>query len=431
MYFAAKPLRKSRETYWMHELRTIFLYGLNDSIVDEFKTDNKHINFAAKFSSLSRKYSRANRGKNHKGLLPQEFVKDLNQILNTSIKDASNFIRISISRMKKSYLKITHQLLSTKLCDSPSDFIFSIYYHQAIDLIESQINKPFTLKSNKKLSKNVCSIFFENKDVEFINIACILRDSDIVKSLPSSSGKFPIPMVTYKLNPPISTKFFDFNKFLNNLDLDLFLTNSDSLPCKCDNSPFVDKYRKHIVTGDLRIIKNNALRKPFIKGPKHREVRTINLEKAKRCILEGLHNCILSLCYKNGVDKSFFLERTNNVKVKIDERISHRTNKLYANKHMDCLSSPGVKNALDNIHKDFVVTPIDKATGNIALACKRFYSSVITRELGLNNSSSTDTYKNAGGLSANGIIDGNIRDLKIKLGIGNIPIENHRLPDMY
>ena len=52
------------------------------------------------------------------------------------------------------------------------------------------------------------------------------------------------------------------------------------------------------------------------------------------------------------------------------------------------------KNALDNILKDFVVVPVDKATGNIALACKRFYASAITRELGLNNNSSTDTYKN-------------------------------------
>ena len=34
---------------------------------------------------------------------------------------------------------------------------------------------------------------------------------------------------------------------------------------------------------------------------------------------------------------------------------------------MDCLSSPDVKNASDNIHKDFVVVPIDKATDNIDL----------------------------------------------------------------
>ena len=52
--------------------------------------------------------------------------------------------------------------------------------------------------------------------------------------------------------------------------------------------------------------------------------------------------------------------------------MSHLTNELYTNKHMDCLSSPDVKNALDNIHKDFVVVPIDKATGNIALVCKYF-----------------------------------------------------------
>ena len=165
-----------------------------------------------------------------------------------------------------------------------------------------------TPKSKKKRPKNVCSIFFENKGVEFINIACILCDPDIIKSLPSSSVKFPIPTVTYKLTPPISTKFFNFNKFVNNLDLDLFLTNPDSLPHKCNNSPFVDKYHKHIVTGDLRIITNNALRKLFIKGTKYREVRLINLEIANRCMLEGLHNCISSWCYKNGVDKSFFLE---------------------------------------------------------------------------------------------------------------------------
>ena len=99
---------------------------------------------------------------------------------------------------------------------------FYIFYilPPAIDITESKIYKPLTPKSKKKPPKNVCSIFFENKGVEFINIARILRDPDIVKSLPSSSVKFPIPMVTYKLTPPISTKFFNFNKFVNDLDLD-------------------------------------------------------------------------------------------------------------------------------------------------------------------------------------------------------------------
>ena len=71
----------------------------------------------------------------------------------------------------------------------------------------------------------MCSVFFDDKGVEFINIARILHDPDIVKSFPSSFVKFPMLMVTYKLTPPISTKFFNFNKFVNNLDLHLFLTN--------------------------------------------------------------------------------------------------------------------------------------------------------------------------------------------------------------
>ena len=64
---------------------------------------------------------------------------------------------------------------------------------------------------------------------------------------------------------------------------------------------------------------------------------------------------------------------------------------------MRIVSSPDVKNALDNIHKDFVVVPVDKATGNIVLVYKRFYACVITGELGLNNNLYTDTYNNADG----------------------------------
>ena len=125
--------------------------------------------------------------------------------------------------------------------------IFSIYYHKAIDL-ESKIYKTLAPKSTKKPPQNMCSIFFENKDVEFVNIARTLRDPDIVKSLPLSSARFPMPMVTYKLTPPISNKFLNFNKFVSILDLDLLLTNPDSLACKCNNSPFVNRYHTHIMT---------------------------------------------------------------------------------------------------------------------------------------------------------------------------------------
>ena len=122
------------------------------------------------------------------------------------------------------------------------------------------------------------------------------------KSLPTLSAKFPTPIGNYKLTALKSSRFFIFSTFVNYLYSDLFLTNPDSVPCKCNNSPFVDRLHKHMVTGDLQSIKSNVLRKLFI------EVKPL-----KCCILEGLDNCSSGLYCKNGVNKFFFLEWTNSV----------------------------------------------------------------------------------------------------------------------
>ena len=150
------------------------------------------INTLMLLSSLSRKLKCANHGKYHKNvplLLQLQFLNNLNRMPNTSIKDAPNFIRISIFSMKKSHLKITHELLRTKLCDSPPDFIFSIYYHQAIDAMECKICKPLPPQMKKKPPQNVCSIFFENKVWNSELIQLVFYMIQIVESLPSSSVK--------------------------------------------------------------------------------------------------------------------------------------------------------------------------------------------------------------------------------------------------
>ena len=322
----------------MMELRTVYPYGLNDRVVDEYKTANTHINVANKFPSLPRKYIRANRGTLHKCIskfLPNEFISELSDILESSIIYAPNFIRVSLYSMKKRDLKIFHQLLNAKLSNEFSDFLFSKYLHQCVDIIESKLYKPFALKLKKKPPENICNIFIDNKGVELINIARILRDPEISSALPKSI-EFPTPLVTYKLGLPLSTKIFNLNPFVNTFELDEFLLNPNILPCKCINSPFADKYHKHVVAGDLRIIGNYHLRKLFTKGHTFRETKTINLEKAKSCILSGL----------NEYRKSFFSEWTNNIKNKINNRIEVLNNTLHKYKQSDELSSPDIRAAL-------------------------------------------------------------------------------------
>ena len=71
----------------------------------------------------------------------------------------------------------------------------------------------------------------------------ILRDPDMSSSLPTTSVKFLIPIVTYKLGSPLSMKIFNFNQFVNTLDLDVFLLNPEILPCNCDGSSYAEKHQ--------------------------------------------------------------------------------------------------------------------------------------------------------------------------------------------
>ena len=96
---------------------------------------------------------------------------------------------------------------------------------------------------------------------------------------------------------------------------------------------------------------------------------------------------------------------------------------MYIHKHTDCLSSLDVKNRLYNIYKDFLIALIDKATGNNALVCKRFYASVIAEELRLKKIY-REAYIKISNLPAHGVIDKGIIHLKIIFGVDNVPIKN-------
>ena len=62
-------------------------------------------------------------------------------------------------------------------------------------------------------------------------------------------------MVTYKLIPSMSTKFFNSSKFVDHLGLDLFLTNLDNLQCNCNSSPFTVRHHKHVEQGIYELLK--------------------------------------------------------------------------------------------------------------------------------------------------------------------------------
>ena len=91
----------------MLKLRTIFPYGLNDRVGDEYKSDESTYVVGRRFPPLKRQFHRVSRGINRKGsnsFSYTDFFCKLNEYLTCTLKDCLNFIRISISSMKKSAL---------------------------------------------------------------------------------------------------------------------------------------------------------------------------------------------------------------------------------------------------------------------------------------------------------------------------------------
>ena len=68
---------------------------------------------------------------------------------------------------------------------------------------------------------------------------------------------------------PLGSNIFNFNEFVNNLDMKVFLDDNFILPYDHAASLFADKYDNHIVILNLKTINNTSSSKLYSKGPKY------------------------------------------------------------------------------------------------------------------------------------------------------------------
>ena len=184
--------RKERELYWMLKLRTVFPYGLNDRIGDEFKNEDTHVAVGKRFPRLIRSHPRVARGSLRKGknqLTYLKFLEQLKHLLKNRLPEALNFIRISVTSFKKKDLKKLADAVNDILSDSDNQFNFHQWYSVIVDLIDTKLYKPKTAKVRKPIPSNICHVFFDNKAVEKINLPRILNDPCLNSTIPLSAKK--------------------------------------------------------------------------------------------------------------------------------------------------------------------------------------------------------------------------------------------------
>ena len=216
--------------------------------------------------------------------------------------------------------------------------------------------------------------------------------------------------------------------------MDRFLEDPSSLPCSCENSAFSDQHHGHIVSGDLRLIKNNRLRKLVAKGPKYREGKFINWELNEEKAINAIKEYAKVWCDKHRLDGRVLSSWISVVSDKIRARISVLKDQAKKKKKSFVSDKQVLKNdiclkALDDLHSRFVVVPIDKASNNIAFVCKRFYAQVLVSELGLGNTTPSSTYEKIN-CNVQKLVDKDCQKLKeiFHLHVGD---ESKKLPHIY
>lgn len=144
------------------------------------------------------------------------------------------------------------------------------------------------------------------------------------------------------------------------------------------------KDHDHILTGNLQIAGNNKLRKILSKSPKYRQLKLINFVSEKDCIMKGIDECISPWRFNNRCNTQLLQEwKIKAIKIQNGKFI-------YSN--IISLKNKSIATALENLHKNFIVAPFDKAYGDIAFICKRFSVQILLKELGLTTNNAYKTY---------------------------------------
>ena len=113
--------RQKKETEWMLTFQTVYWYGLNDRVGDEYMAEKDSRVVGNKFLPLHRPYKgpeyNYSKNKLDNSFLKQHFVKILTTHLDHNLKVAGYFICVSIKSFKKSFLK--------HICNDVYDFLSS------------------------------------------------------------------------------------------------------------------------------------------------------------------------------------------------------------------------------------------------------------------------------------------------------------------
>ena len=164
-------------------------------------------------------------------------------------------------------------------------------------------------------------MFFHNNGIDNVKLPSILHNKLVRSKVPIYFQEQDPPLVSYKYTNNISRGVFNYNQTLCNINLDDYHNASSS--CDCKSSTFRCEPHGHVITGDLRIVRNRKLRRLLEKGPKYREQNVIDWKLNKKILLTAIDDYAKNWSKREGYHVSALEEWSETVKLIISNRIQN------------------------------------------------------------------------------------------------------------
>ena len=287
----------------------------------------------------------------------------------------------------ESFIQTKSRKFLTRFLTSPISSRLSkkLRYH-----IETRVNFVRKVKPVKKEVIPVDWVLdYSHKILSNINISSLINDPFLSRLLPNGLKSLKIRKI-FKFRKPESCRILNYNKVLRDAG-SLSFDDIRSMSCDCSVSEFVNDHFQHVITGDCNIIQEPGLRKLCSLGTKYRDTPRFNLGSIRKGFEVNLKSLVVKLSKKFKLSASALKDWRNYFSKSFCNKLHfHASQRNFGS---PILSNVNSFNELKRLQEKFVITVVDKASGNYAFTCKKFYFLKLAEELGLHHATpGNDTY---------------------------------------
>ena len=381
--------RTDRELYWISKLRTAFPLGLNVMIsgfgirgkaTDPGFVDYNHLRIANLCDQApTRSRNNRHRCKRRKAPSTGDFDTFFSALSAINQSDSSKLESLIMSKSRKFLTRFLTSPISSRLSKK-------VRYH-----IEARVNFVRKVKPVKKEVNPVDWVLdYSHKIFDKININSLIKDPNLSKLLPNSIKKSLKIRKIFKFRKPDSCRILNYNRVLRDAG-NLSYDEICAMSCDCVSSEFKHDHFNHVITGDCNIIQEPGLRKLCSLGTKFRDTPHFNLSSIRKGFEGNLKSLVVKLSKKFKVPLSSLKDWRNYFSKSFCSKLYFYAGQQFFKSPI--LSNINSINELKRLQERFVITVVDKASGNYAFTCKKFYFLKLAEELGLQNATpGNDTY---------------------------------------